>query len=107
MHASTIRVILNLQTGNVSLQYHVIYDDFYETVHSNEDEPPAEWHELFTLNRFNIEYEDEGYIPELANKWKSPEELQAQQQAKAAQRQQFPRPSTQEQVQEQREQDMQ
>jgi len=78
IHASTVRLILNLQTGNVSPQYHVVYDDFYETVHSNEDEPPAEWSELFTLNRFNVEYEDEGYIPELANEWKSPEELQAQ-----------------------------
>ncbi|MGH7974178.1 MAG: hypothetical protein ACREBR_01535, partial [bacterium] len=41
-HASTIGEILNLTTGSISSQYHVVYDDWFSTVYSPDDvEPPA------------------------------------------------------------------
>jgi hypothetical protein len=53
----------------------VVYDDFFETVHATEEEPPAEWNDLVTFNRFDSEYDDEDYRPELSTEWLSPEEL--------------------------------
>lgn len=33
LHASTVGVVRNLKTGRLSPQYHVVYDDKFETVH--------------------------------------------------------------------------
>ena len=40
IHASSVGMIRNLQTNHVSLQFHVIYDDFFETVYSTDANPP-------------------------------------------------------------------
>jgi len=58
------------------LQYHMVYDDMFKTVYANGTDPPQEWYELFTLNRFNKQWEDEGYVPELHAKWLTLEEQQ-------------------------------
>jgi len=50
LHASTMGLILNLQTRNVLPQYHVVHDDYFETVYADGKEPPREWAELVTLN---------------------------------------------------------
>ena len=36
-HASNVALILNLKTGHVSPQYHVVFDDNFETVQSLRD----------------------------------------------------------------------
>jgi hypothetical protein len=54
-HAQTIPVILNLNTGLCSLQYHVVFDDYFTTTHCREQNTlPATWQELFTHNRVNV-----------------------------------------------------
>jgi hypothetical protein len=45
LHASSVGLILNLHTSNISPQFHVVYNDFFETVHSDEADEPACWGE--------------------------------------------------------------
>jgi hypothetical protein len=40
LHASSVGIIRNLRTNNLSPQFHVVYDNFFETVHSKENEVP-------------------------------------------------------------------
>jgi len=81
LHASMVGLILNLQTGNVSLQYHVVHDDFFDTIYSDGMKPPAKWAELVTLSCSSCAFnEEEEYIPELKDEWLTPEECQSQQQ---------------------------
>jgi len=78
LHASSVGLILNLQTGNVTLQYRVVHDDFFETVYADGTEPPPEWAELVTLSCSMSALEDEDdYVPELKDKWLMPEECQS------------------------------
>jgi hypothetical protein len=42
MHASTVGLVRNLQTGSITPQFHMVYDAFFETVHSDEAEQPKE-----------------------------------------------------------------
>ena len=37
LHASTVGLARNLHTGNISSQFHVVYNDFFETVHATSD----------------------------------------------------------------------
>ena len=43
MHAKTVVLVLNLTTGLVSPQFHIKYDDFFETVNNSEFNLPIEW----------------------------------------------------------------
>ena len=43
MHANTVALVLNLTTGLVSPQFHIKYDDFFETVNKSEFNLPIEW----------------------------------------------------------------
>jgi len=58
LHASMVSLILNLQTGNISLQYHVVHDDFFETIYSHGTELPAEWAKLVTLSHSRSAFDD-------------------------------------------------
>jgi hypothetical protein len=44
-HSSDVPLVLNLQTGSISPQFHVVFDDSFSTVHSisSDDEPPDFW----------------------------------------------------------------
>ena len=57
LHASTVGLIRNLQTGSITPQFHMVYDDFFETIHSGEEAEPKEWEELVTLHRFKSDYD--------------------------------------------------
>ena len=65
LHASTVVLVRNLQTERISPQFHVIYDDFFETVHCEEDQQPLRWNELITFNSFKSDYDDEENIFEI------------------------------------------
>ena len=49
-HSSTIGLLRNLQTGYVTPQFHVVFDELFTTVHSS-DEDDTTWVDLFTTNR--------------------------------------------------------
>ena len=48
LHASTVGIVRNLETGRLSPQFNVIYDDNFETVHTDIDSQPLLWEELLT-----------------------------------------------------------
>jgi hypothetical protein len=84
LHASTVGLIRNLQTNHISPQFHVVYDDLFETVHSGEEIQPASWPDLIICNRFKSDYDDTDFVPELADEWLAPVELSHRQQRENA-----------------------
>ena len=38
LHASTVGLVRNLQTGNVSPQFYFVIEEYFETVHAGEDQ---------------------------------------------------------------------
>ena len=51
LHASTVGIVRNLCTNKVIPQFHVVYDDLLETVHSG-DTPSDIWPDLIIFNQF-------------------------------------------------------
>ena len=86
-HSSLVPLVLNLKTGKISPQYHVIFDDKFQTVASPalRDRPPDElWATLFKRDSeyyLDIELDENGRntapVPELADEWLDPDEINA------------------------------
>ena len=51
-HSSEVPLVLNLATGSITPQYHVVFDDLFSTVSSveRENEPPDNWDDLCLEN---------------------------------------------------------
>ena len=82
IHSSLVALVLNVHTGKISPQYHVIFDDTFETVTSK---PPSghldkQWERLFKLDRefyLDVEYNEDGtlktsHLPPLDQDWLDP-----------------------------------
>jgi hypothetical protein len=65
LHASTVGLVRNLQTGNISPQFHLLFDDHIGTFHLDEGQEPTLWVELITFQTLRSDYDDEDYVPEL------------------------------------------
>ena len=68
LHASTVGLVRNLRTGNLSPQFHLVYDDYFETVHSDEANMPEVWPELVECQQFRSEVEEDK-VPKLDKQW--------------------------------------
>lgn len=73
LHASNVPLILNLTTGHVSPQFHVIFDDWFTTVstedkNADEDIEDKVWSQLFNDHRFLAHFDDEDPI-DLDDEW--------------------------------------
>ena len=75
-HAENIALVRNLKTGYLSPQFHVVFDDWFETVHAGPQEQPANWENMCAFQRWEIVF-DEGTPPQLKDEWLSPEEVEA------------------------------
>jgi hypothetical protein len=75
-HASSVHLVRNLQTGSITPQYHLVFDDFFETVSSEGEQEPDVWPELVVFQSFSNDFDDDDYRPELADEWLNPIELQ-------------------------------
>jgi hypothetical protein len=75
-HASSVHLVRNLQTGSITPQYHLVFDDFFETVFLDGEQEPDVWPDLVVFQSFANDCDDEGYRPELADEWLNPAELQ-------------------------------
>ena len=64
-HAENVGVVMNLTTGYVSPQYHLVYDYWFETVNATEEAPP-EWTELCVFNKFQVGFDEDSPKPVLA-----------------------------------------
>ena len=75
-HSSNVPLILNLQTGSISPQFHVVFDDTFSSVVSiaNDDEPPAFWNELNLLDRTLRIPINEDTNPTVTEEWMTPAE---------------------------------
>ena len=60
-HSSTIPLVLNLTTLTITPQYHVVFDDLFTTVNSNNDTITTDpgWLQLFNENRYQYTFDDE------------------------------------------------
>ena len=84
-HSTTIGQILNLRTGYITPQFHVVYDDFFQTAHNEAlidgnmlpfDE--IEWENLFRDQRERYIEEDLDEFPELNDEWLDQNEIDQQ-----------------------------
>ena len=65
LHFSQVPLILNVSTGHISPQFHVLFDDKFETVNSLPANQPLDkqWAQIFQLGRecfLDIDYDDGG-----------------------------------------------
>ena len=68
--ATNVGLIFNLNTGHISPQVHVVYDDQFQTVYSDNDAMPDVWSDLFQYNRVRVlDPMDDGSNNELAAEW--------------------------------------
>ena len=45
-HSTLIALILNLATGSITPQFHLVFDDMFHTVASSDADPPDVWNRL-------------------------------------------------------------
>ena len=43
LNARTVVLVRNLKTGKIRPQFHLVFDDYFETVHTGEDQEPPVW----------------------------------------------------------------
>lgn len=74
VHSSQVPLVLNTQTGKISPQFHVIFDDKFATVHSLPPDQPLteQWANIFRLGRecfLDIDYDanDNPILPPLTD----------------------------------------
>ena len=77
LHASNVALVRNLKTGYISPQFHVIFDNWFETVGVDDDvTPPAVWDVLVTHSHFRSNVDDSDLDGlELDDEWLSTDEL--------------------------------
>ena len=75
LHSSEVPQVLNLTTGSITTQFHVIFDDLFTTVPSieREDEPPSHWEDLCLEQTTLIPNETSS---SLSHEWQSTEDVE-------------------------------
>lgn len=62
-HASSVPLVLNLDTGRITPQYHVVFDDWFATIGSDPDKLPLigsnEWQHLFGDTEYQYPFDDD------------------------------------------------
>ena len=66
--------MLNINTGNISPQFHLVHDDYFQTVHANPDITPDIWPELIQFHRHQTNFDPEEPVPALSKEWDPPAE---------------------------------
>jgi hypothetical protein len=72
VHAYNIGLVRNLQTGCISPRYHLVYDDWFDTVYAPEDSPPPDWDQLCIFQTFETVFEEGIPPPTLADESLTP-----------------------------------
>jgi hypothetical protein len=89
LHSSDVPLILNMQTGSITPQFHVVFDDYFSTVTSISDneKPPDSWEDLCLENSVHLIDDNTNQrscidsFSYLNDEWLTKEELQAKQQS--------------------------
>ena len=75
MHATKVGLVLNLLTGSISPQFHVVFDDMFSTVMSSTAADPEVWIRLVTSRNSRIQVMlDQEDDPELDDEWLTADE---------------------------------
>jgi len=75
-HLSTVHLVRNLSTGSIGPQYHLVFDNWFETIHVTGDEPPPQWEFLLDHSRYLAPIDDDDWTKvELADDWLTASEL--------------------------------
>ena len=70
MHSTQVGLVLNLLTGSISPQYHVVCDDMFSTVMISTSADPEVWIRLVTSRNSRIQFMlDQEDDPELDYEW--------------------------------------
>ena len=64
--SSTVGLVRNLNTNRMSPQFHVVYYNLFQTVHSAEVEPFIECPDLIVFDRFRSYLDNSDFVYELA-----------------------------------------
>jgi hypothetical protein len=91
-HSSTVGLVLNLTTGHISPQYHLVYDELFSTVFSSSLQEDALPHRVFVPEVWNKliqsgydrlecleEVDGSGNMPALSEDWLTPAEIDTRQ----------------------------
>jgi hypothetical protein len=75
LHSSYVPLVLNLRTGSITPQFHVVFDDFFSTVSSidKDIDPPDHWTDLCLDNTIRIATDDTSNLS-LHDEWLTEEE---------------------------------
>jgi hypothetical protein len=75
-HSSDVPLVLNLQTGYITAQFHVVFDDLFSTVASigREEEPPSHWQDLCLHSHYVATDDDHSH---LEDQWLTPQERES------------------------------
>ena len=71
-HASTVGLIRNLRTGSITPQFHMVLDDWFETVYSDQDQEPANWVKMVLVQSEMVQL-DPATSMDLHEEWLSQE----------------------------------
>ena len=82
IHSSLISLVLNLSTRSITAQFHVVFDDYFSTVPSEQGTiDQASWLKLITFPSARLQYIfDESDDPLLSDEWLTPDEALLRQQ---------------------------
>ena len=71
-HSGNVALVLNPRTGNVSPQYHVVFDDEFTTITCGPEKPPPNWTEFARMNSEQLYIDDDKEIRSLDKEWCHP-----------------------------------
>ena len=75
IHSTQVGLVLNLLTGSISPQFHVVFDDMFSNVMSITAVDPEVWIMLFTSRNSSIQVMlDQEDDPELDDEWLTADE---------------------------------
>jgi hypothetical protein len=75
VHAENIILIRNLSTGYIFPQYHIVFDDWFDTVYATEEAMPPICNDMCVMQRFKTVFDEGQDPPSLAEEWMTPEEV--------------------------------
>jgi Reverse transcriptase (RNA-dependent DNA polymerase) len=73
LHSENIGLVRNLASGYITPQYHIIFDDWFETVHAPEGPPPRQWDEMTLYQRMYTVFDPDDRPPPLGPEWNPPQ----------------------------------
>jgi hypothetical protein len=75
LHSSDVPLVLNLRTGSITPQFHVVFDDYFSTVSSidKDTDPPDHWTDVCLDNTIRIATDDMSNLS-LHDEWLTEEE---------------------------------